>query len=195
MKKTDCISIIIISLALIFILGSCAKPPTAEVEEAKAAVAGAESNSDVQMYAADALAKAKDSLTRMKKELDAKKYDSARTLALEATKNAGEAVSSAKTAKERIKTSTSAVLGSLKNALIETEKALTEAKKIRGIKLDFTSSDAEIDAVRKALASAEIDFNAASYKTAAEKGESAQSRLSSLTKSISDAVRSASKKK
>lgn len=194
MKKIKVIAIIMISLTLIISMNSCAKPPTAEVDAAKAAVASAESNPDVPMYAADALARAKDSLSKMQKELDAKIYDSAKALALETVKNANAAVADAKAAKERIKSSASSLLDSLKKGLEETEKALTSAKKTRRIKLDFAAVSAEIGTIKKAADSAVSDFNSGAFRTALEKGESVQSSLSALNKLISDAVRAASKK-
>jgi len=195
MKKIKWLSIIIISLTLILALGSCAKPPTAEADAARAAVAAAESNPDVPMYAANTLARAKDSLSRMQNELDAKKYESAKTLALETVKIADEAAAEAKTAKERVKASASSVFDSLKKNIAETEKALAAAGKTRGIKLDFTAASAELAAIKKAMDAAGSDFNSGAFKTSLEKGESAQSRLTALNRLISDAVRDASKKK
>ncbi len=129
MKTIKLLTLIIISLTLILALGSCAKPPTAEADAARASVAAAESNPDVPMYAANTLSRAKDSLSRMQNELDAKKYDSAKTLALETVKIADEAAAEAKTAKERVKSSASSVFDSLKKNIAETEKALAAAKK------------------------------------------------------------------
>lgn len=195
MNRMKWLAITIISLTLILTLGSCTKPPTAEADAARAAVEAAESNPDVPVYAANTLARAKDSLSRMESEITAKNYDSAKALALETEKTANEAVSEAKTAKERAKSSASSLLDSLKINIAETEKALASAKKTRGIKLDFAAASAEIAAVKKSADSAGNDFNSGAFKASIEKGESAQSKLSALNKLISDAVRSASKKK
>ena len=195
MKRKHLFIIVMVAIPLILTLGSCAKPPEAEINEAKSAVARAESDPDVPVYAPDSLAKAIKSLSLMNKELDAKKYDSAKTLALETTQNAENAISDAAAAKKKAKSSASALLSSVKTSLEETKKALASAKKIRGIKLSFTSADSDIEAAEIFLSAAEKDFNSGSYKTSIEKGDSAKNKLMILTKQISDAVRAASKKK
>ncbi len=71
----------VLTALLILGLFACAKPPQAEIDAAKAAVAKAAANSDVVTYAPEALAKAQDALSRMQTELTAKHYDKVKTLA------------------------------------------------------------------------------------------------------------------
>lgn len=181
--------------ALVITLGSCAKPPKAEVDAAVAAVARAEGDADVLMYAPESLARAKDSLAKMQKELEAKKYDAAKALAQETVQSAEKAIADGKSNKERAKSSATSTLSAVKTALDEAEKALAAAKKTRGVKFDFPAAAAEIDALKKSVASAEADFNNGAYKSALEKAESAQSKIRDLMNKIAEAVRAVGKKK
>jgi len=195
MKQMKWTIVALIAVALVAALGSCAKPPVAEAEAAKAAVAKAESDADVPAYAPDSLSRAKDSLSRMQKELDAKKYDAAKSLALETVQAAEKAISDAKTNKERVRSSASSTIAAVKAALSEVEGALAGARRNRAVKLDFAGAAAEIDALKKAVASAESDFNNGAFKIALEKAESAQSKVRDLSSRIADAVRAAGRKK
>ncbi len=195
MKRTKWLIAAIISAALVAALGSCAKPPVAEVEAAKAAVAKAESDADVPVYAADSLSRAKDSLSRMQKEYDAKKYDAAKTLAQETVQAADKAISDARSNKERVRSSASSTIAAVKAALAETEGALAGAKKNRKVKLDFAAVADELAAVKKTIAAAESDYNGGSFMAAQDKAESAQSKLRDISSRIADAVRAAGKKK
>lgn len=195
MKHTKWLPAALMLIALVAVLGSCAKPPVAEVEAAKAAVAKAEADPDVPVYAADSLARAKDTLARMQKELDGKKYDAAKSLAQETVQAADKAIADAKANKDRVKNSASTTLSAVKSAITETEGALTAAKKTRGVKLDFKAATEEIAVIKKSVEDAEGDFNNGNYKVALEKAESAQSKIRDLSSRIADAVRAASKKK
>ncbi len=195
MKHMKWIAAALISVALVATLGSCAKPPKAEVEAAQAAIAKAESDADVPVYAADSLSRAKDTFARMQKELDAKKYDAAKALAQETVQAADKAIADAKANKERAKSSASSTLSAVKTAIGEAEAALAAAKKTRGVKLDFAAVAEELEAIKRSASSAEADFNNGLYKIALEKAESAQSKLRDLSSRIADAVREAGKKK
>ena len=195
MKHGSWLTAALISVALVATLGACAKPPKAEVDAAQAAIARAESDADVPVYAADSLARAKDTFSRMRKELDAKKYDAAKALAKETVQAADKAIADAKTNKDRAKNSAASTLGAVKTAIGEAETALAAAKQTRGVKLDFAAVGEELEAIKRSATSAESDFSNGMYKPALEKAESAQSKLRDLSSRIADAVREASRKK
>lgn len=195
MNRKTMIFTALAAVALVVYLGSCAKPPQAEIDAAKEAVAKAESDADAPVYAAETLASAKDSLSRTLKESEAKRYDQAKALALETVQIAEKAISDGKAGKERAKTSAASTIESVKSDVADAEKALAGARKTRGVKLDFAAVASEIDAVKKNLAAAESDFNNGAYKYALEKAESAQAAIRDITGRISTAVRAVSRKK
>ncbi|MDR2102358.1 MAG: DUF4398 domain-containing protein, partial [Treponema sp.] len=77
---------------LAFFQGGCAKPPTEEMNNAAAAVTRAENDADAVTYAGNLLVRARDTLTRMQIEAEAKRYDAARALAAEAISAADKAI-------------------------------------------------------------------------------------------------------
>lgn len=195
MNKIKFLAFAGIALALSVAFGSCAKPPVAEMDAATAAVSRAESDADVVAYAADSLKRAKDSLARMQGEADAKRYDAAKTLALETVQAAEKAIADGKTGKERAKQTATDLVGAIKASLVEAENALASARRTRGVKLDFNSISTEIAEVRNATGAFESDFNAGNYRGAVQKGETLRSKLADIVNRISEAVRAASRKK
>jgi len=195
MNRNKLLHAAVVAIALAAFLGSCAKPPQAEIDAAKEAVAKAESDADAPVYAAATLESAKEALSRTLKEAEAKRYDQAKALALETVQIAEKAIADGKTGKERAKASAASTIAAVKTALADAEKALAAARKTRGVKLDFAAVAAELAAAGKTLASAEADFNNGAFKYALEKSESAQSAVRGITGRIADAVRAVSKKK
>lgn len=189
-----------LSLALVVMLAalaavSCAKPPTAEVEAAKAAVARAEQDKDAQVYAPDSLRRATDALARMDAELQAKRYDAVKALAAEAGQAADKAIADGKANKERVKTQATSLSGAVKAALAELDTALAAAKKVRGVKLDFKALDAEVAAQKDAAAAAEGAIGKGEFKQAADAFQAIQARVADIQARIAEAVRAVSKKK
>ncbi|HCM26287.1 MAG: hypothetical protein A2Z99_00865 [Treponema sp. GWB1_62_6] len=195
MNKSKFVAIAGVALSLTLALGSCAKPPVAEMDAATAAVSRAEGDADVVAYAADSLKRAKDSLARMQGEADAKRYDAAKTLALETVQAAEKAIGDGKTGKERAKQTATDLSGTIKASLIEAENALAGARKTRGVRLDFAGIGAEITEAKNSVAAFESDFNSGNYRGAIQKGETLRSKLADIINRISEAVRAASKKK
>lgn len=183
-----------VSIALLLI-AACAQPPKAEVDAATAAVAKAEADQDAGVYAPESLARAKEALARMQGELDAKKYDSAKALAIEATQSAEKAIADGQSGKERMKKSAEDLFPALKKAFSEAQKALDSGKKTRGVKLDFAALTLDLENAQKQIAAAEADYAAGDYKASVSKGEAARTRLADLTARVSDAVRAVSRKK
>lgn len=174
---------------------SCAKPPAAEIEAAKAAVSKAESDIDVPIYAADSLARAKEALGRMQQQVDAKKYDAAKASAQEAVQAADKAISDARTNKDRARADASSTIGAVKAGIAEAEGALAAARRNRKVKFDYAGANAELAALKKSIAAAEADYNGNAFRAALDKAESAQSKLRDLSSRIADAVRAAGSKK
>lgn len=180
---------------LILALLACAKPPQAEIDAAKAAVAKAAQDADIVTYAADSLKKAQNLLAQMQTELDAKRYDKVKTLSVEATAAAEKAKADAQTNKEQVKAEASALIDAVKKALPEAEKTIASAKKVRGIKLDFTALTKEMTDTKTAIADAEKNFANGDFMAAKNKAAAVQVKLADGAKMISDAVRAATKKK
>jgi hypothetical protein len=183
--------------AALLILGlfACAKPPQAEIDAAKAAVAKAAANSDVVTYASEALARAQDALSRMQTELTAKHYDKVKTLALEASAAAEKAITEALANKEKVKADAAALIAAMKKALPEAEKTINAAKKIRNTKLDFAALAKSLAGAKTSITQADADFANGNFMAAWNKASAVQTTLADGEKTVADAVQAATKKK
>ena len=184
-----------IALISLSVLISCAKPPTAEMDAATAAVAKAQADTNTGQYAPDALKRATDSLAKMKAESEAKRYDNAKTLAQETIKLADQAIAEGNAGFERAKDEAAGLIASGKALVLEVTNTLNGAKKIPRIKLNFADVTAQFNDAQATLAAAEQDQGRGNFKGAIEKGKSARTALSDILSTISTAVQAASKKK
>ncbi|OHD79237.1 MAG: hypothetical protein A3J97_15830 [Spirochaetes bacterium RIFOXYC1_FULL_54_7] len=194
MNKSSIKGLLILALAVL-VLGACAKPPTAEIEAATAAVAKAEADSDAVQYAAPSIARAKDSLARMQAAVAAKQYDSAKTLAQETIQAAEKAIADGASAKTRARDESTALLLTVKTALADTGAALTAAAKVRGIGLDVAATDREIQAAAKVVDAMGTDVSSGKYNDALTKGQGVRATLGTIQQRISGAVQAVSRKK
>ena len=92
---------VIIPVLAVLAIAACAKPPQADIDAARAAVATAAKNADVVAYAPDTLKSAQDKLAQMDTELAAKHYDKVKTIALDARATAETAANDAARNKEK----------------------------------------------------------------------------------------------
>jgi hypothetical protein len=183
--------------AALLILGlfACAKPPQAEIDAAKAAVAKAAANSDVVTYAPELLARAQDALSRMQAELTAKKYDKVKTLALEASAAAEKAITEAVANKAKVKADAEALLAALKAKIPEVEKTIAAAKRIPRTGLDFSGLARVLADAKASLAAALADITNGSFMAAWNKATGVQTALADSEKTVADAVQAATKRK
>lgn len=184
-------------LAALLVIGlfACAKPPQAEIDAAKAAVATAAASSDVVTYAPETLARAQDALSRMETELAAKKYDKVKTLALEASAAAAKALTDAAANKEKVKADAAALIAAMKKALPEAEKTVNAAKRIPKTGLDFAALARSLAAAKASLAEADADYANGSFMAAFTKATSVQTALADGERTVNNAVQAATKKK
>ena len=183
--------------AALLILGlfACAKPPQAEIDAAKAAVAKAAANSDVVTYAPELLARAQDALSRMQAELTAKKYDKVKTLALEASAAAEKAITEAVANKEKVKADAAALIAAMKKAIPEAEKTIAAAKRIPRTGLDFAALARAIAGARSSLTAAEADQANGNFMAAFNKASAVQTALADGERTVATAVQAATKRK
>ena len=187
---------VLIPVVLVLLaLGACAKPPQADIDAARAAVASAAKNDDVMAYAPDTLKSAQDKLAQMETELGAKHYDKVKTLALDAQATAGSASNDAAKNKEKAQADASTLVDAMKKALPDAEAKIATAKRVRGIKLDFKALGQQLTDAKAAVADAEKDLVAGSFASALQKATAIQAQLNDAEKVASDAVQAASTKK
>jgi hypothetical protein len=185
----------LIPVVLVLAVAACAKPPQADIDAARTAVAAAAKNADIVAYAADTLKSAQDKLALMGTELAAKHYDKVKSLALDARALAETAAKDAVRNKEKVKADAATLIEALKKALPDVGRKLAAAKRVRGIKLDFGAITSKLNAAKTALAEADRDLSEGSYAAALQKASDVQAQLSDGEKSVSDAVQKAASRK
>jgi hypothetical protein len=180
-------------LALGLIL-ACAKPPVDEMNKASDAVTRAENDPDAVSYAGGALTRARDALSRMQSEAEAKRYDAAKNYAAEAVTNAEKAIADGKTGAARAREEAANLINSLSGPLGETADALNAARQVRNIKLDFDALSADMEAARSAYNSAQQSLQAGNYPSALSGGQNVRSLLAGVNARITEAAAAVSRK-
>lgn len=170
--------------ALLFLVAwGCAKPPTQEMEAAKAAIQAAR-DAEAQIYAPDELKAAEEALSDAEAKVEAKKYKEARPLAIKAKELADSAKELAAKNKERTRSDAEVALDDASKAISEAKEAskaaagtLSKVGKVlpRKRKEEF---EAELDSLRSLVEQMEKDleagrtaFNRGAYKDALEGAE------------------------
>lgn len=185
----------IVPLLLVCALFACAKPPQADIDAARAAVASAAKNADVVAYAPDTLKSAQDKLAQMETELRAKHFDKVKSFALDARATAEAAVNDAARNKEKAQADARTLIDALKKALPAAEKKVAGARNVRGIKLDFAALAKQLANAKAAVADADKDLTAGDYAAALRKALAVQAQLNEGEKAVGDAVQAASARK
>jgi len=184
-----------VPVLLVLTLVACAKPPQADIDAARAAVAAAAKNPDVMAYASDTLKSAQDKLAQMDVELRAKHYDKVKTLALDAKATAEAAVNDAARNKQKAQADARTLIDALKKAIPDAEKKAAAARNVRGIKLDFGALARQLSDAKAAVADADKDFAAGNFADALRKAIAVQNQLNDGEKAVSDAVQAAAGRK
>jgi hypothetical protein len=164
------------------------------MNNAVTAVTRAENDADAVTYAGNVLIRARDTLTRMQIEAEAKRYDAARALAAEAISAADKAIADGRAGAERARSEAANLVSGLRTPLAETEAAINAAREVKNIKLDFDALGREFEGARATAGEAERALLASNYQNAREKAQAVRSTLGNINIQISDATRAASRK-
>lgn len=216
MKKYVSILLTLITICTILVVSACAKPPTAEMENAAAALTRAENEPNILEYAANTLQQAQNSLVRMNEAANNKEYDEAKVLAQEVSNLAERAIREARDAEAAnaetqavqntqnaaaeaadTKDSTDALnlINSVKSSIAEAEQALKNAQAVKNIELDTNAIQYEINTAKELIQKAETSLAAKAYKDAEDAASDARSAVSSAMSWIAEAARESSRKK
>jgi hypothetical protein len=178
----------------VMLITACAKPPTEEMEAARTAVARAENDPDVAVYAVSTLARAREALSNMEAEALAKRYDTARNYASEAVTNADKAISDARTTMTRARDDSANALNALRNAITETDSTIAQGKRSR-LSLDWDQIDRDFAGAMTVAGEAEAAAAANYYRNVVERANTARTALGAITAQISGASLAVTRKK
>lgn len=182
-------------LAMIALVFSCAQPPKAEVDAARAAVAAAQQDPDIVTYSAETLQQAKDALARMEQFLNDRKYPEAKAAATQAASLAASAKQEVAGAKLKAKNDATDLIAGAKQQLAALLPTISAAKRAKPAGLDLATLDKDLAAARAKLADADSALAAGRYADARDGAGAAQAAFSDLEKRVADAVQAVRKKK
>jgi hypothetical protein len=190
---------VLVPLLALVALAACSKPPEAEVSAAQAALDTAVANPDVTAYASGELQAARDRLAQLQAELDAqaakgalsRKYDTAKNMALEAQAAAEGLAVQAAAAKEQTKAEAMTLLNDLRITVPEAEQGLAQARRVRGVSLDFKSLTASLAQAKTEVAAAENAYNIGDYATAKATAAAVKGSLTQGQQVVADAIAAA----
>jgi hypothetical protein len=171
----------LIPLILVLGLVTCAKPPQADIDAAKASVDTVAKNADVTAYAPNSLKAAQDSYAKLKAEVDAqaakgalsRNYDLTKTLVTQTKAAADKAKADAQKAKDQAKADATALIAGIKAQFPDVDKQLATALKStkKAVKTTATAMKPQVEQAKLTVAEAEQDLANGNYASAKAKAE------------------------
>lgn len=166
-------------LLLLLLVSGCAKPPTEEIEAAKAAIEAAKA-AEADVYAPNEFGAAQSALADAEAKVGNKKYDLAKTSAIQAKEKADAAVTAAGPAKAKAK-------AEAEQQLTEARAAVTEVKgmiETAPPKADLGTLKTDVEQVETGLTEADAAYNREDYKGAASKAKAIKRNVAGIRDSV-----------
>jgi len=178
---------ILIACVILALFAGCAKPPIAEMDSARGAVFMATNDANAVQYANNTLSRARDAIRLMEAEAESKRYDAAKTHALEATSLAEKAIADGKTGAARARDEAASALSSLRREIDDTSRNVEGARNSR-LALDYNQLNSEISNAYAVADQATEDQSQGRYQNVLNKARSVRSDLYDINQKISGAV-------
>lgn len=185
-------------IAALACLASCARPPQAEIDDARKAMEAATGSVDVVTYAPDSLRAAQEKALALESELAAqgrkpgflRRYETVLALARETAQEAKTAVSNAAAAKEQVAHDAASLVDELTAYIPTLEAKVWAAKRVPKIKLDTIAAITQVPTqARAAVDDARRDIAAGAYAAAKGKLLAAKDSLAASEETITEQTR------
>jgi hypothetical protein len=177
-----------------FLAVACATPPTEEMNAAHDAVIRAENNANAVTYASNTLIRARDALTRMQSEADARRFDAALNFSAEAISLADRAIAEGNAAAALAREEAAHLLDSLGVPLAQTTDAFNAAEQARVLDLDYDALALDLLTARENYYNAQRNFEENNYRDAIIQGQNARVILSDINADMNRAAQLAVRK-
>ena len=181
-------------LVFVLLLAACAHPPVEEMNLAHDAVFRAENDANAVTHAGPVLTRARDALTRMQSEADARRFDAARDFAAEAVSLAERAIADGRTGAARARDEATNIITALNNQLAEVTRALSAAEQARNLNIDYDTLSRDLDAARRSEEAARQNFAAGHYGDATIWAQNGRALLSDMNARLNQAAQAAVRK-
>jgi len=185
------VCVLLITLAL---MTGCSKPPTDEMNRAEEAVSRAENDPDAVNYSGNLIDSAKESLSLMYEEADAKNYDNAVNHAGNAISLAERAINEGHSAASRKRDEANTILSGLRTQIQETNQRIDSAK-AANLALDFAAIDSDFNTAQRTFDQAQSAMSGSRYQEAIFLSSSIRASLNAVNQKLGNAVMAVSNKK
>lgn len=183
----------VLGLVIVFLFASCAKQPTQQIDEAKAAIAAVEAAKG-NVYAKDELKKLNDDLQAAMDEVNAqskklfKKYGKAKEM-LAKVKTDAEAVQALIPARiEEAKNAALAAQTEAQAAFDEAKALLDKAPKGKGTKADIEAMKADLAGLETMLTEVQTAIDGEDYFGAKDKALSIKEKAAAIAEQVKAAI-------
>ena len=181
-------------LIFVWVFMACATPPIDDMNRAQDAVLRAENDANAVNYASPTLLQARDALSRMQAEADARRYDAARNLAAEAISHAERAIADGRAGAARAREEAENVIRNLDDLMAQTSTAVSNARRVPNTQIDFNAISREMDLAQRALDETKQSFQAGNYRDVISRGQIIRSMLSDINSRLIEAIQATSRK-
>lgn len=185
--------------AVMILAPGCAKAPTAELEQARAALAEAEA-ADAVGYAPEEWDEARSALTAAEAEIEqqgqkfalTRSYSTSTELLNQATERAVAAIEAARVAEEDARTESAALLGDLRESMQMASTLLADAqgcsRRPKDFALDLASLQGQIDGMNTETATVQSVIDSEDYRSASSQAVALSERSLALITDMQGAL-------
>ena len=198
MKKT--LKFLALSMVTIFLLVGCAKPPTEEINAAKASVDAVVAEG-AQKFAAEDAKKLNDSMQAAQDEIKVqegktfKDFAKAKELLAKVKADAETLKAGLAAKKEEAKKNAAAAQEAAKASVADAKALLAKAPKGKGSKADIEALKADLKGIEESLAEIKTANDAEDYNVAIEKSNAVKDKAAAISEQIKKAMEKVGTKK
>ena len=174
-------------LSLVFVVASCAKPPTQELDAAKTAVAAAKQG-EADVYAPETFRSATNALNDANSKIEQKDYEGAKASAIQAKELADRSKSEADNSKQQTRDEAQAIINRVAAGLSDARSSIDQAPKGKGADEDLDQLRADLSQGETSLSDARNSINTGKFKDALAQARSAEGKLSQVQGSVQTAM-------
>jgi hypothetical protein len=190
----------VLGLLVVFLFTSCAKQPTQQIDETKAAI-DAVVKAGGNIYAKDELKKCNDDLTAAMDEVNAqskklfKKYGKAKEMLAKVKADAEAAQALIPARKEEAKNNAINAQNEAKAAFDEAKALLDKAPKGKGTKADIEAMKADLAGIEAQLTEVQASIDKEDYFGAKDKAVSIKEKANAISEQVKAAIEKVKGKK
>lgn len=173
-------------MGLTLVVAGCAKPPTQELDAAKAALDAAKA-AEAEIYAPDTYRSATNAMNEANAKVEQKDYEGAKASAIQAKEVADRAKSEADTNKRQIRDEAQALINRVAPGLADARTSLGNAPRGKGADEDLDQLNADLSQAEANLSDARSNLSSGKYKDAVAQARSSESKLSQIQGSVQTA--------